>query len=235
MVTTLAFAIGLAMQPVHAQSVSSTAGAIGSFLQSSGATGPGTGNGLPATTMDSFVYEAAEHAEHIYGDEGIDGPPPYESFQLLHRINTGILDQRDAGLTTGHGSWLPDAAGRDEFLGDPEFAMSGPQGVSWKDGFYAGIPFKLPGATYVASQFPGGYNTLDYLNMYDEVRPRANPLPVDWNNGAGTNPIYNAQWTPISGGAWQDQFGDIVYPDGSILYGTGNPTIAPGTYVPRGS
>ena len=33
-------------------------------------------NGLPPTTTDSFVYEAAEHAEHIYGDEGIDGPPP---------------------------------------------------------------------------------------------------------------------------------------------------------------
>jgi hypothetical protein len=226
------------MLPAHAQSVgiSSTFGKIGAYVNSSAvSSSSGMRNGLPAVSMDSFVYEAAEHAEHIYGDEGIDGPPPYECFEKLHRINTGILDQRDAGLTTGHGSYLPDAAGRDEFLGAPEFSMSGPQGVSWTDGFYDGVPFKLPGATYDPSQFPGGYKTLDYLTMYDEVRPRANPLPVDWNNGSMLSPVNGAYWTPIAGGSWTDQYGDVVYPDGSILYGTGNPAIAPGTYVARGS
>jgi len=85
-------------------------------------------NGLPPCTMDSFVHEAYEHAEHIYGDEGTTGPPPYMGFDVVHRINTGIMDQRDRGLTTGHGSWMPDAVGRDEFLGQ-EWSQSGPDGA----------------------------------------------------------------------------------------------------------
>jgi hypothetical protein len=83
---------------------------------------------LPPCTMDSFVHEAYEHAEHIYGDEGSDGPPPYMGFDEVHRINTGIMDQRDQGLTTGHGSWMPRAVGKDEFLGQ-EWSQSGPTGA----------------------------------------------------------------------------------------------------------
>jgi hypothetical protein len=78
-------------------------------------------NGLPATVTDSFVRNAiqAGRAEAIYGDEGTgDNPPPfYGGFTAEHRINAGIVGQQDAGLTTGHGSLLPDAWGRDEFLG----------------------------------------------------------------------------------------------------------------------
>lgn len=81
----------------------------------------GSRNGLPATVMDSFVRNAiqAGRAEAIYGDEGTgDNPPPfYGGFTAEHRINAGIVGQQDAGLTTGHGSLLPDAWGRDEFLG----------------------------------------------------------------------------------------------------------------------
>ena len=85
-------------------------------------------NGLPATTMDSFVRNAGSRADAIYGDEGQgDNPPPfYEGFTARHRINAGIVGQQDAGLTTGHGSMLPDAWGRDEYLGGQEWSQSGP-------------------------------------------------------------------------------------------------------------
>lgn len=81
-------------------------------------------NSLPPCTMDSFVFEAKEHAEHIYGDEGTEGPPPYFGFTKAHRINTGIMEMRDRGLTTGRGSLMPDAWGGDEFIG-AEFTRSG--------------------------------------------------------------------------------------------------------------
>lgn len=97
--------------------------------------------GLPPTTMDSFVTEAQEYAEFIYGDEGIDSIPPYFGFDTPSRINTGIFDRRDQGLTTGHGSYLPDAWGRDEFLaGGQEWSKSGPRGVSASSGFSQGTP-----------------------------------------------------------------------------------------------
>jgi hypothetical protein len=83
-------------------------------------------NGLPATTTDSFVYQAGGQAELIYGDEGVYDIPPYFEFTKEHRIAAGIFGQRDAGLTTGHGSLLPDAWGGDEFVKGPEFDVSGP-------------------------------------------------------------------------------------------------------------
>ncbi len=92
---------------------------------------PSTGarNGLPATTMDSFVANAvrAGRGDEIYGDEGVGAAPPpfYKGFTANHRINAGIVGQQDAGLTTGHGSYLPDAWGRDEYLGGQEWSRSG--------------------------------------------------------------------------------------------------------------
>lgn len=99
--------------------------------------------------MDSFVREAKGHAAHIYGDEGVYSIPPYMGFSKVHRINIGIMDERDQGLTTGHGSYLPDAWGRDEFLGQ-EWSQSGATGHSEADGFSAGLP-----VTY-AETGPGG-------------------------------------------------------------------------------
>ncbi len=101
-----------------------------------GYTAPGgTRNGLPATCTDSFVGNAikAGRAEAIYGDEGIgDSPPPfYGGFTAEHRINAGITGQQDAGLTTGHGSRLPDAWGRDEFLGGQEWSQGGTNGGAY--------------------------------------------------------------------------------------------------------
>lgn len=80
--------------------------------------------GLPPTRMDSFVFNAGGRANQIYGDEGADSLPPYEEFTREHRINEGIVADRDVGLTTGHGSYLPDAWGNDEFLG-AEWSQSG--------------------------------------------------------------------------------------------------------------
>lgn len=72
---------------------------------------------LPPVRMDSFVQQAGGHAEHIYGDEGANGLPPYFGFSKAHRIDTGIMGTRNAGLTTGHGSIMPDAWGGDEYIG----------------------------------------------------------------------------------------------------------------------
>lgn len=107
---------------------------------------------LPPCTMDSFVREAGGHAEHIYGDEGSNGLPPYQGFGKAHRINAGIMDTRDAGLTTGHGSLMPDAWGKDEFLG-AEWGRSGARGHEASDGFEDGLPVTgNPGG----SNGPGG-------------------------------------------------------------------------------
>jgi len=81
-------------------------------------------NGLPPTSMDSFVHEAAGSADLIYGDEGKWDIPPYDSFTVPHRINSGIFGVRDAGITTGHGSYMPDAWGGDEWTGN-EWSQSG--------------------------------------------------------------------------------------------------------------
>ena len=82
-------------------------------------------NGLPPTSMDSFVYEAGGNAELIYGDEGTTDIPPYFVFDPSHRINTGITGTRAQGLTTGHGSLLPSAWGADEFIGGEPWTKSG--------------------------------------------------------------------------------------------------------------
>lgn len=75
----------------------------------------------------SFVHQAGGAAEAIHGDEGIKTPPPYFGFDQSHRINAGIFGNRDAGLTTGHGSIMPSAWGDDEFLAPPngELCQSG--------------------------------------------------------------------------------------------------------------
>jgi hypothetical protein len=82
-------------------------------------------NGLPQTSLDSFVYEAGGMAELIYGDEGVDTIPPYFEFDQTHRINVGITGARAQGLTTGHSSMLPNAWGGDEFVKTEPFTMSG--------------------------------------------------------------------------------------------------------------
>src|SRR5581483_5420114 len=101
-------------------------------------------NGLPPTSMDSFVNQAGEYKEYIYGDESHMGPPPYMGFEQANRINSGILDVRNQGLTTGHGSYLPDAWGRAQFAGGQEineWTVSGPG-----SGPPATFPYRLDSA-----------------------------------------------------------------------------------------
>jgi|AGTN01.2.fsa_nt_gi hypothetical protein len=100
---------------------------------------PAVGGGaLPPTRMDSFVFNAGGRAYQIYGDEGARALPPYEEFTKDHRINEGIVADRDAGLTTGHGDYLPDAWGNDEFLGE-EWSQSGANGGN-RQNYYHQIP-----------------------------------------------------------------------------------------------
>jgi len=81
--------------------------------------------GLPHTQLDSFVYQAGPMAEQIYGGDN-SGLFPYFGFSKGHRIDAGIAGQRRAGLTTGHGSFLPDAWGADEILAPPgEWSTTG--------------------------------------------------------------------------------------------------------------
>lgn len=89
----------------------------------------GMRNGLPPTNMDSFVYESGGKAWHIYGDEGVYSIPPFMEFTKEHRIEAGINGRRRRGLTTGHGSHLPDAWGGDEFVDGPEWSDSGAGGT----------------------------------------------------------------------------------------------------------
>jgi hypothetical protein len=192
-------------------------------------------NGLPPTMMDSFVNEAMEHKEAIYGDEGTNGPPPYMLFTEDHRINTGILDQRDAGLTTGHGSFMPDGVGKDEFLGLEE-SQSGARGVSAADGFYNGVSYRLPSA-YAAdpAQFPldpitgEQYNTL-LVNAGQINESRwGTPPPIAWNNSNPAPYTYLDRngdpktvpdtWTR-SGNGWTNALGDRLSDDGTMTYGT---------------
>ncbi len=72
----------------------------------------GTLNGLPPTSLDSFVRNAGGHAEAIYGDEGTNSWPPLSGFGPGNTINAGIVGQRSKTITTGHGgSRLPTASG----------------------------------------------------------------------------------------------------------------------------
>jgi hypothetical protein len=78
---------------------------------------------LPPCSTDSFIYQSGM-SEAIYGDEGVGGPPPMMGFSQGSRIASGLYGQNSAGLTTGHGSYLPDAWGADEFVGN-EWDMTG--------------------------------------------------------------------------------------------------------------
>ncbi|HEY9775871.1 MAG TPA: hypothetical protein V6C81_19065 [Planktothrix sp.] len=98
-----------------------------------------TRNGLPETTMDSFVYEAGGDADLIYGDEGTDDIPPYFEFDKSHRIERGITGLREQALTTGHSEFLPDAWGGDEWTGN-EWDTSG-NGVAYVPPYGGGLNF----------------------------------------------------------------------------------------------
>ncbi len=117
-------------------------------------------NGLPPTTLDSFVFSSGANMEQIYGDEGTGvfsqsglaptpglvtnsplAPTPIEGFAAQNRIGWGIASSTsNLGLTTGHNSYMPSAWGADEFLiPGGEWANSGTGGVSGMFGSLSNI------------------------------------------------------------------------------------------------
>ena len=114
---------------------------------------------LPPCRMDSFVYQAGARANDIYGDEGKGGKPPLSGFTKASRINSGITGIDAAGLTTGHGSYLPDATGRDEFIGGSEWDMTGgfasAQSSDWNE-----APVDAPDSTRTKETAGSGANGL---------------------------------------------------------------------------
>lgn len=116
------------------------------------------GRKLPPTTTDSFVKQAQGNADLIYGDEGTLDVPPYDSFDQIHRINSGIYDTRAKGLTTGHGSYMPDAWGGDEWTGN-EWSRSGSASNPTP-------PIYNPTASQI---FGGGYN--QFGSPYASIQP----------------------------------------------------------------
>lgn len=101
-------------------------------------------SGLPPTSLDSFVVQAGGNADLIYGDEGTNDIPPYFGFDQSHRINMGISGD-DSGLTTGHGSMLPNAWGGDEFVQPEGPSMAGSNGGNPYPGFIAPASGALAG------------------------------------------------------------------------------------------
>lgn len=205
----------------------------GASAQSSG----GMRNGLPPTSMDSFVTEAQEYQEYIYGDESSDGPPPYMGFEQANRINSGILGTRNAGLTTGHGSYLPDAWGIATFSGGQEtneWTTSGPSSAPPST-----LPSRLDSALAAnPAQFPLGSQVWSPVSGQQNPDTTGTPLPVTWNSEGGN-------WTQSGGGWWQNSQGDkinsygdmmtpgtndIYYADGSVLY-ENDPSMPNGTIM----
>jgi hypothetical protein len=141
-------------------------------------------NGLPPTSMDSFVYESGANAEMIYGDEGGDDPPPFQNFTQDHRIAAGIYDIRQAGLTTGHGEYLPDAWGSDEFIGNewsqsaPDTASAGCDGITITVGS-GGVTVSVGGNPIVTGCL-GAPPTLTTPSFNVTVNP---PGCSNWNSG----------------------------------------------------
>ncbi|MBU6451026.1 MAG: hypothetical protein KGS72_04555 [Cyanobacteria bacterium REEB67] len=135
--------------------------------------------GLPPCTTDSFVHNAGSKAEDIYGDEGYRGLPPLAYFTRASRINAGITDQRDAGLTTGHGSWMPSAAGKDEFS-HAEWDLSGARGHSeWdnmdgqvilqKDAYHEGVYHSDSNGRVIYSRDNRGVNWIANYNDEGDI------------------------------------------------------------------
>jgi len=112
--------------------------------------------GLPPCNLDSFVYQAGAQRDMIYGDEGTTSYPPLFGFTQASRINAGITGINDAGLTTGHGSKMPDAWGADEFIAPPngEWNLSGANGGN--------------------SQYNNGAAGLDARDQQDAITAAAN-------------------------------------------------------------
>lgn len=115
---TAASSAGQSARP-HLEKAATSAPYVGSFEAPGNLTLAKNGSKrLPPVRLDSFVEESGRN-DRIYGNEGAH----YSGFERENRISAGFHGARDAGLTTGHGSFLPSAWGRTE-----ESSFSGPNG-----------------------------------------------------------------------------------------------------------
>jgi hypothetical protein len=141
-----------------------------------------TRSGLPPCNMDSFVYQAGAQAEAIYGDEGVHSKPPLSGFSKSSRINAGIVGINDTGLTTGHGSYMPDAWGADEFIDGPngEWGQSGSTSNNATNNIYG-----MPVFTYTSPP-------LDPSNSYSTNGIGVQiPTLTSAKSSNGLYPVYN--------------------------------------------
>ena len=139
----------------------------------------GMRNGLPPTNTDSFVFESGGKAWHIYGDEGVYSIPPFMEFTKEHRIEAGINGRRRKGLTTGHGSHLPDAWGGDEFVDGPEWSDSGAGGTQSQ---YQ--PFEMMQQNSQAADI---YKTPTFVENQQALFGRQLAKPANQSQGASFN------------------------------------------------
>jgi hypothetical protein len=159
------FAVLSLATPSYAQSAGSVLGTLENILLNG--QGSNQRSNLPPTNLDSFVYQAGGMADQIYGDEGDVDIPPLNSFQKQNRINAGINGVNAAGLTTGHGSYMPDAWGADEFLMPPgEWDMTGsgssiqipPPGINLGQILQTGLNQATLNTTYPGSNITSNAN-----------------------------------------------------------------------------
>lgn len=134
------------------------------------------GGGLPPTTLDSFVVQAGGNADLIYGDEGTDDIPPFFGYDQSHRINAGISGD-NSGLTTNHGSVLPNATGGDEFVQTEAWTMSGANNGN-PYGFGAGGPGGAGASNPSGSNLAGLQGVLAN-STWAQNHPRQNQVLTD--------------------------------------------------------
>jgi hypothetical protein len=167
---------------------------------------------LPPCTMDSFVYEAGGNAEEIYGDEGTTGLPPLAGFTKASRINNGIVGTRDQGLTTGHGSVLPDASGADEFLAPPngEWGQGGVTGHTAGDNMYGTAPQQTPVST---SGVSGGSSQTVYSGAGGvSPNPAFPPAPgPGYYSIVGCGGDFQGWMSPTDAALGQTNWGQALY------------------------
>ncbi|MGH9551079.1 MAG: hypothetical protein ACRD3W_16975, partial [Terriglobales bacterium] len=119
-------------------------------------------------------------------DEGVWDIPPYFGFEKVNRIAAGIFDRRDQGLTTNHGSWLPDAWGRDEFLGQ-EWDKSGPDGRKAQNGLAYGLPDTKDPTASPTGQPPTGSTTNPFGDPEYTTPGNYRRLPKDFGQAGDAN------------------------------------------------
>ena len=160
-------------------------------VRAAGATRGTLRNGLPPTRLDSVVHEAGGKAWHIYGDEGVYSIPPFMEFTKVHRIEAGITGRRRSGLNTGHGSWMPDAWGGDEFVDGQEWSNSGGTGS--------------------VTQYPGNAQNYVHPAPPPPAKPVVRELPPNTPILPNESPMTpTSEWKPADDDGFEDKYEERI-------------------------